>query len=347
MQFYNTVPILGRKPGEIIQGWRTSFMPAAQDGPVARMSMVMILNSSLALAESNWTYYKVWPEYVDMFLKTRLDNIPLTSLRFPFPAWTLQLPVEHPIILLGRKAATISVYFSTDAERSAMLRRYTEGNVPANPMADGTEKLLYLQINMFNDEGNRVDSAVTLNISHILETRPGATVEDAIDHQRSSTVRPFSRPGDPSHESWCESTGDMLRLVLSVAFIATGEYKFVNRDVLSDDVQKYRAALTDGDQELITKLGDKADRRRSSRGFTIGKFHAIDVLAQKPERIEGETDEQYELRHQHIRSGHFHAYWCGPGRQERKVRFLAPVIVRPDLPPPPSTPSRLIKPPKK
>ena len=76
MQFYNTVPILGRKPGEIIQGWRTSFMPAAQDGPVARMSMVMILNSSLALAESNWTYYKVWPEYVDMFLKTRLDNIP-------------------------------------------------------------------------------------------------------------------------------------------------------------------------------------------------------------------------------------------------------------------------------
>ena len=349
MDFHQLPPQFGRSSQEIITKWWEKCGVYKGDDAMMSYTRLHMLFNALCHAEAGHPYYKVWPDYLDMFRRTRLDNVPATALQFPFPAWRVLLPVDYRLPILGKTATALAVSDS-DAPRRARWLAQAYGENP--PIADGDPKAgrhLTLIIGRIDGDGNRTESLLTLSIDTHLAARPGSSVEELInsafakDAADSAYCRPMQRPDDPSVETWNESAIEAFRIMLSVAFIATGEYRFVNRDVLSADMSKYREALRSGDEPTLARIADKADRRRGQLGFTIGKFHAIDVLSQRLEHVEGESEEQRELRYQHLRSGHFHAYWCGPGRKERRVKFLAPVVVRPDLPPAGQVPARLIR----
>lgn len=348
MEFHRLDQQLGRRAPEIIKNWWAHFGPQPGDPIEDTLVRFSMLFECLMMAKDNWPYYKVWPEYLDMFRRTRLDNIPAAELKFPFNAWTVLLPTTYELPILDRRAALLSMCFTDEYDRDQMLTQAYDGERRVGPAAvRGRDRHLHLTMDTIRPDGTRTRSALTLTLDVIIKRSPGISVEEvikeAMTESEKQTLRVKRQEGDPSLETWNESVVTVLRILLSVAFIATGEYRFVHRDVLTADLQKMLAALAKGDQETVKRLGDKADRRRGETGHTVGKFHALDLLSAQTVPVDGETEEQRELRYQHLRSGHFHAYWCGPGRAERKVKFLAPVIVRPDLPLPSMSPARLIR----
>lgn len=364
MEFHRIPQLFGRTSNEIYREGMTRIMTAMRlDGRDAdTYGFTLEMFADLQCASLRWPYYKVWPEYLDMFKRTRLDNAPLSSLTFPFKSWHILLPKNYVFEWDEKHLAGIGVHVVDGHEVPALLHN-AAGDAAANiaPALAAFEsasdvRQLMLQTSWWEaDVGDYASATASIRLDELYRNYAGLSVEDAI-RQYVDKVRADDLANSNGHdlpdyctkpaEYWSGNLINLLRVAMSVAFIATGEYKFVQRDVLTDDTAKYLAAMAADDQATITRLGDKADRRRASLGHTIGKFHAIDVLRQQTEPAAGETEEQRELRNQHLRSGHFHAYWCGPGRTERKVRFLAPVIVRPDLPPPSTTPARLIRPQK-
>lgn len=347
MEFHRLDQSLGKRSEAIIDNWFRTYAPTNASTDLEVVLQASILYEDLLQAEANWPYYKVWPDYLDMFRKTRLDNIPATELKFPFNAWTVLLPTTYELTLLHRRAAAFTLCFTDKYDRARLTAKAYDEAIDATDADRGIQRQLHFSLDTIGADGQRDRSTVVMMLDNQLARNPTMSVEECItlavnDFNRNSVhVKPLN--GDPDIVTWNDSLAVAMRIMLSVAFIATGEYRFVHRDVLAADLAKFTAATAANDRETIKRLGDKADRRRGETGHTIGKFHAIDLLTMRTEPVDGETDEQRELRYQHLRSGHFHAYWCGPGRKEKKVKFLVPVVVRPDLPVSAQSPARLIR----
>lgn len=121
------------------------------------------------------------------------------------------------------------------------------------------------------------------------------------------------------------------QLVWAVAFMATGQHRLVQPAVLNKDIAAYLAALSTDDKTKIQRLHNKASERRDSKGWTIGRMHQI-VVGRSTTNAADSTPTGRQLQTQHIRSGHYHTYLVGEGRQRRVTKFVLPTVVRADLP---------------
>lgn len=294
-------------------------------------TQVMILVCDALVLRAGRPYYKVWPEYVDVFMKTRLDAVPVSQLRFPFPA--IEIRLSKPIVWPGAHreilAIQVALFSSNDLPTLRVDKQPCDINDALGIVIGIRERVRneYASLSyVIRVSQEMIDMSVEQLVTFAtdLVNRQGYESDEALSDE-------FSSPrGD---EVYHQLIG-VFRLIVSTVFIATGQYRFVNPDVLNADIGKLLAAISSDDQATIDKLADRATRRRQgSRGFTVGKFHTIDV----PNRPSGhgsevESDASRELRYQHMRSAHLRVQWVGPGRTQQKVVFIAPVIVRPDLP---------------
>lgn len=109
-----------------------------------------------------------------------------------------------------------------------------------------------------------------------------------------------------------EFARNCIKLFISVGFLASSESPLVIFDILSKDIDKWGKADILERNKMIEKAKNKG-----KNGWLLG------------------TDQMFqsrELKYSHIRAGHPHLYWYGPGKKQLKLRFVAPTTVRKDKP---------------
>jgi len=279
-----------------------------------------------ALFEAQRPLYRIWPEYVDMFSKTRLDNIPLDMFKMPFPAWTILFPKD--------------TYFVRPFLEVKYLKVYDFGNdfIPILKGIDVGIHHIIIEMTVNDRRTPNSDDMVLLNdleVKQYLVDNPTATIQQAIDHQMSAGVHAI----DPSYGELAvyatELLDTMIRIICSISFVATGGYRFIAPDILNADMARWLEAQKKGDTKRMAELEQRAHKRRKSKSYTIGKSHTIRL----PNLSSGSSDTTgsgRELVNSHQRGAHFHVYHTGKGRTERTVKFIPPIVVRDDLPPKPS-----------
>jgi hypothetical protein len=102
-----------------------------------------------------------------------------------------------------------------------------------------------------------------------------------------------------------------IKLFISVGFLASSETSLTIFDILNRDIHKWTTATEEERGRMITRA-----KKRGKNGFLVG------------------YDQMFinrDLKYSHIRAGHPHLYWYGPGKSKLKMRFVAPTTVRKDL----------------
>jgi hypothetical protein len=121
-----------------------------------------------------------------------------------------------------------------------------------------------------------------------------------------------------------------LRLAVSVSFLATGQDRLIEPDVLSRDLASYVEAQRRSDLPRIKTIEDRA-KRRGKRGWNVGRQERFrPLVSPSPRDVPPGHEGHGPLAYQHQRRAHFRLLPSG------KVAFVRQATVRPDLPPPPS-----------
>lgn len=107
-------------------------------------------------------------------------------------------------------------------------------------------------------------------------------------------------------------------------------------------IERHELILPDLPREVIDKRGRKSKRQKvmakerrerdekKCNGWLVGS--EIDLPRPLVKRDQCREGTGTELQYGHIRSGHMRYQPCGPGNKDRKLIFLPPTVVRPDLP---------------
>lgn len=329
----------------------------------ATAEKVSILMGEALWYKSQRPYYRVFPDYVEIFADTELD-IPLKYLALPYPAFKILLPRGMPAID-GKIWHSISVFSVSQRDANWLA---AAGARPLIPLADQVEGLkvempeLYAAVDKSKLAGSEADIFTVLSERYPVN-KPEATQFFAqtgmlslfqyVDE--SYTLENYLTEAFESHQqcgaAYPESvraanwaiTERTWRILLSVCFLATGQDKLIDPDVLNKDFSKYLDAVNqqsdrkqaDKARERIEELVQKARDRRGEQmtGFTIGRREAL--LGWRPPAAKesgGETGVSRELLTQHQRKAHFQLFHTGPGRTVPVVKFVRQVTVRPDLP---------------
>lgn len=247
-------------------------------------------------------YYRVYPDYAAMFAETEIDVLS-DYLRMPYFVFGVLFAKGHELVLAGMRL------------RSFLIARCrSEGS-----SLGSTELLIILQTNDSNDEIS------TLFASHGIV--PGQTLRDSINASHVEHVA----HGYPSPAVEVDSA--VLAIALSVCFLATGGDKLVEPDVLNKDFDAYLRAVNTRSVSEVSSLHAKATKTRGRIGYSVGRSESL--LGRRAYDVDTttNTDNQgRELKWRQKRKAHFHTYRTGPGRQNREVKFIRMLIIRPDLP---------------
>jgi hypothetical protein len=246
-------------------------------------------------------YFKIYPPIIPLLSGVGIE-VPVDYLRLLFLAFAVRLPAEeNPLVIDGD-------YYV----RSILV-------CDGQPM-ETQERRVYLWI----DVGERAAENSPVLTYCQLECVPGIQIEEA-----------FNRlPMEKDIPGVCvprELQARCLRLVVSVCFLATGGDRLVEPDVLSKDLAAYIEAQRRDDRQRVTQLVQRAVRR-GKRGWHVGQYERFRPLASHAVRGHGEGEGGGSLHFQHQRRAHFRLL------PSQKVTFIRQATVRPDLPPPPSSP---------
>ena len=219
-------------------------------------------------------------------------NFDSKYLQLPFLAYTVLLPIG---------------YFSTDAMLVTMTNRlddereYRRLTVSFGNSGFGDH---FLVLNLF--EGETIEKALTLldRKNEDIRTR----CENDISKQESDQLYP---------------------LAIATAMFGIDQHELVapdtDREVL---MRKYPKGRSKAAERVARELREKYLSKITS--FRVGS--EIDLPRPDVIRVGSPEDKGSELTQGHMRSGHMKMQPCGPKNQDRKLIFVAPTVVRPDLP---------------
>lgn len=260
-------------------------------------------------------YYKVWPQMLDTFVRTRMD-VSCKLIGFPYQAFAIYLPqmdsgldfyfedkcYNVKCILVG-----CSDRYYDDVDGFKDSRRVTIW-IDIGELRDGLP-ILSFRCAVFDDN---------ITIEKAFDTLP-------IDHHSVSK-------GVRVPESIIEAC---VRLTVAVCFLATGSSKVLEYDVLSKHLDLYRSA-----NDEKKKYYEQKAKNRGKHGWHIGRGRT-DRQLDLPRGmsyaavVEAGSNGGRRLLYQHQRCGHWHVVWFGPGRQEKRIEWFDEITVKKDLPPKP------------
>lgn len=256
----------------------------------------------LAWHEGQCPYYKIYPDYLGMFRKTSLE-IPINKLQLPYPQCEIRIPADYEWLIDGRQVHAITI-----------SRLCVADLIPAQRRDATSPAFLIVRVQHLNDA---IPPSGRSEVMPMLHDSP-ETLQYAIDQFGDNT----------------SDYTDVLRLVVSVCFLATGGDRLVQPDVLNADFPAYLDAVNKQNKGTQRYLAEKANKRRKTTGCTVGRESILGRRSQAGKPSSGApTDQDRQLQHAHMRGGHMHLYWTGPGRKTPVMKFVAPTTVRPDLPP--------------
>lgn len=267
-------------------------------------------------------YFKVWPDIIDLLATTRLQ-FPAEYLTLPFYVFEIQVPIEHQ---LARKTGSSILVFHLEhtpksLDPKGLVEVFGLPREVAEPLARRNRAVyregLQGYVKIFYYMPGDPPGAVTC---HDLQLVTGETVEDSLARTQANT-KPNSTsdgqflPADDQHA--------ILSLVCGVAMFATNNHELVGLDIPHEDRQPRNT------RERIAQEIRHAKASKHCRGWTVGR----DIHIPRAEHHEPEHDGPARtLAHGHVRSGHMRLQAHGPKLQERKLIFIHPCMVRPDLP---------------
>tara|TARA_R110000803_G_scaffold193092_1_gene256034 strand:- start:499 stop:1440 length:942 start_codon:yes stop_codon:yes gene_type:complete len=122
-----------------------------------------------------------------------------------------------------------------------------------------------------------------------------------------------------------ESINAIVRIVVGACFFGIGQHEIILPDVPRKHFDKWFRAKRQNDEPTMKRLEKKTD------GFTVGR--EID-LPEATMTLHGERKSGggMELAHSHLRRGHMRWQACGEKNCDRKLIFVPPSVIRPDLP---------------
>jgi hypothetical protein len=133
-----------------------------------------------------------------------------------------------------------------------------------------------------------------------------------------------------ANPDYVEATRRLMRVVIGVTFFGQDRHELVLPDLPRRVIERYQReqrqpTAAEAEREL------QAARAQGLTGYKIGSEINL------PTALHSAPGGQYgghgqSLREGHLRRGHLRLQACGPRLQEHKVIFVAPTVVRPDLP---------------
>lgn len=238
------------------------------------------------VAEWDWydngcPYFKIYPAVVPMLSAVHID-IPSEYLKLPFSTFCVRLAGEDLAFAPGRY---IKSFLMTEAIIDGSRRVYLWTDT--NEYENGCPVITYNQ----------------------LVCDPGISIEDSIG------ILPRREMDMPD-----EFNRSLVKLAVSICFLATGSDRLLSPDVLSKDLAAWLEASRRGDAERLRVIEQRA-ARRGKLGWNVGAREL--VHARHPA---GEPGNGHELSYQHQRRAHFRLL-------KDRVTFIRQATVRPDLPP--------------
>lgn len=282
--------------------------------------------------------YKAWPSIVAALAATKVE-IGCEHLRLPFAAFAVRLPVGFMAEEGGPPIRSLLV---------AMLRNVRgTGAVPVTsldsrkPAADvvvpfmvgaGTgndpDVVLFVEAKYVDADGDDAFAAFSIGME------PGTTLEESFSRWSGGPLRQRRLASLKSGQYYLGErlAHELLSLAVGVSFFATGRTK-AQRLVQPDPRPRH-------------------ERRRFAReeggeqpAFAVGRDLVLPREQGVPAAPQGGEGSGAQLKWAHYRTGHLRYQPHGPGKAERRLVFIEPTLVRPDLPLRPKVTPSAIRPP--
>lgn len=320
------------------------------------------VESAMNEAEYLWyhlqrPYYRIYPDYARIFSRTSLD-IPVRYLQVPYPVFALRFdggvtfsgcPVTSVLAAVVSPGETARALYAMSEEQHQRTMRdgFSSMGYPAADVDHFMRRALEVRELMVFIQGPGLGAGVTGRVP----VGPGGSMMNlGVRNTRAVvTALPHGDQIDTSLNHWlfeaddvelrC-SSGDLedlktiLRIVLSVSFLATGMDAVVEPEVLNRDLRAYLEAVNRRDTAAISRMAALATGVNARPGFVVGRPETLLGRRAGPCGEDDASGDGRELRFQHQRKGHLHRYWSkdDAGNRRLLMRFVRQLTVRHDLP---------------
>jgi hypothetical protein len=240
---------------------------------------VLAVENNRTVCEWDWIklgspYFKVWPSMIPLLSNVNIE-VPVDYLRLPFKAFVIRLPSEDNPLAIDEQYFVRAILVSEGQPQGEDSRR------------------VFLWIDV--GERGLEDSPVLTYCQ--LDCVPGIQIEEAF-------YRLPMEEDIPGVHVPRELQERCLRLIVSVCFLATGEDRLVEPDVLSKDLAAYIEAQKRGDQQRIDQMSARAVRR-GKKGWHVGQQERFRPLGSPATSHDDHEGNRGPLSHQHQRRAHF------------------------------------------
>lgn len=257
-------------------------------------------NLRMLAAECLWfragcPYYKVYPDLI-MDLALTDMHIDCSYFAMPQPAIEIRLPKVRGLLPNNPQAALL-------CNAQAVDTRHWDG------MTKLRKTDYYMLTAIWRDDsdvGHQTES------QSFFPLRKGTSLEDQFENvtEAPSMLKNVSSP--------------LWRVLLSVAFFGTSQHELVKPDIPRKHIDVYHRAQKTNNREIVERIEAKA------RGWIMGgeiDLPEPTITYHGPSSCAGR-----ELSKGHLRRGHMRLQPHGPKNENRKLIFIRPTWVRPDLP---------------
>lgn len=285
-------------------------------------AQISILSIEESWHRSGRPYFKLWPQITAMLAHTKL-NFDGGSLRFPYDSFSIMTPSKKG------KCTSFLCYGNQHVDKETVERNFnTFGEI--TELASRKEKWA-----QFKDKwGEKVRFLVVLArdldgglITTSFPFFENLTIEESIEQIEWSVADERRNSAPALGISWPEIK-TVIRLAVGAAMFGVNRHELVCPDI---DVELLKTKHPAGRSKASAELAAAEIQKEidACRGWKIGSEIDLPRCSH--------SDNCYpptgrELQYGHVRSGHMRMQPCGPENQERKLIFVPPTMVRPDLP---------------
>lgn len=296
--------------------------------------------------EASWetdghrSYYKIHPGIARMLCHTSID-IPVEAMQPTYPTFNVQLPADDcPLpIHNGTVLVTIQTRLDLQRMREEVIQRKSESGMELCRSIDANllrwenrngHRVFAMVVLVFQTPDDKRADVISTTTFYLLE---GKTVGQSLDK-----FNEFTRQQGYDDQSNLPDA-DLRRLVAIVCAVccfASGQTDLLAPDLKVEPPAPRQKRHGRAVEALERMEAEQAERKRLKalercRGWHVGREIELPRWHHTGDG-EGESREGHALSYSHIRSGHLRMQACGPKLQERRVVFIRPTIIRPDLP---------------
>lgn len=289
-------------------------------------SEMVTLNSEYNWVVQGRPYFKVYPDMARAMSEVSVD-LPSSSIMFPFNVFAIILADDdgndfrdegHSPVM----SIMVSEAFFSDArdDGSFRVKMNRDGTMD---LRGGDSRSLRVNFNLRGDDGEVASYDATYGLDSLKD------IEDSFGDVWRSGVHQNSEPGEyvPSADLYLK----VIRLAVVCTFFGTDRHELVLPDVKRKVIDRTMSRTGCSEIDAIKSEKDKAVRD-GCKSWTIGKEISLPRPVYTGSGKDDTRGGAREISYGYVRRGFLRMQPCGEGRSQRRLVFVHPHVVRPDLP---------------